>query len=332
MNKYSNMNFIKAPSTNEMFGLEDEIGSFVEIKVNKLVPYHTNGVNPFSMERNRNFLELIDSIKEDGIRTPISVRVDPIDSSKYEIISGHRRTEAAKELGLQKIPAIILDLDDNEAQKSLTLSNKYREEIKPSEKAKAYKMYLDAISKQGKRNDLTSGSEDHKLGASESVAEELGIGEKTVRRYAKLVELIPELMEMVDNEDFSVKAGEQFAYINEEMQSFICNLIHENKLNPSVAQATAVKNLLKEDSFTEDDIRELLGLKRNDVSEKVEDLTDTAKKIKINERSVTTYLPDFLHKKSTAIKYDYISKALTLYNTYLEGHLEEKKEWENRCL
>lgn len=332
MNKYETRKKITAPTPDEMFGLDETLGDIINVNVDKLKAYHTNGANPFSMERNKNFEELLESIKEDGIRTPITVRVDPDDDMKYEIISGHRRTEAARELGIEKIPAVVLELDDDEAQKSVVLSNKHREKILPSEKAKAYKMYLEAKTRQGKRSDLTLGPGDPKLRSSESVAEELGIGEKTVRRYAKLTELIPELMKMIDDEKVPVKTGEQLAYIDEEGQNLVKNIIGENNLSPSVEEATEIKKLFKEGNFTEDNIRECLGLKKMESLEEFMNRPKTEKKVKITEKSVTDYLPPYLHKEPVELKYDYISKALTQYNRYLEEHLDEKKEWEEKCI
>ena len=334
MNRFENMTKIKTPSLDEMFGLDDELGMSILVKVDKLVPYHTNGENPFSMERNENFEDLIESIKEDGVRTPVTVRVDPDDDMKYEIISGHRRTAAAKELGIEKIPAVVLELDDDEAQKSLTLSNKHREGIKASEKARAYKMYLEAKTRQRGRKKNNCGPGDHNLKASESVAEELGIGEKTVRRYAKLTELIPALMNKIDNEELSVKAGEQLAHINEEGQSLVESIITDNKISLSIDEATELKNLYKAGGLNEDNVKVALSIegKRSDLtsgpgdpkSRSSESITDesetrenkTIAKPKFNLKEFTKHMPDEIQKKTPTERHDYIVDALIFYNNY----------------
>ena len=173
--------------------------------------------------------DLVNSICENGILTPVLVR--PIDDNRYEMISGHRRMHAAALLQMNVIPAIIRDMSDEEAVVKMVDSNIQREELLPSEKAFAYKMKLDAMKKQGKRTDLTSGQNDQKLSGKVSrdlLAEEMGESSKQIQRYIRLTELQPKLLDMVDSKHLNFTVAVDISYIDKEIQSWLYDYIDAN--------------------------------------------------------------------------------------------------------
>ena len=185
---------IKLKSVEEILGVVGE-ESAMEIEIYKIHPFKDH---PFHVVDDDRMKRLVDSIRENGILVPAIVR--SIGNDEYEMISGHRRMHAAQKLGMERIPVIIREMSDDEAIVKMVDSNIQREELLPSEKAFAYKMKMEAMYRQGKRNDLTSGQIDPKLvgRARDQIADEAGESSRQVQRYIRLTELIPELLDYVD--------------------------------------------------------------------------------------------------------------------------------------
>lgn len=186
-------------------------------------------VIPFKVLNDEKMEALINSIKENGVITPVLIR--PTEKNHYEMISGHRRMYAARKAGLATIPAIVREMSDDEAVIAMVDANIQREELLPSEKAFAYKMKLEAMKHQGGRTDITSGQNGQKLERTVSrdvLAEQVGESSKQIQRYIRLTELIPELLDMVDNKKIQFTVAVDISYIDKEMQKWIYEYIRDN--------------------------------------------------------------------------------------------------------
>ena len=216
---------IKLTSYEELLGVGNE-ESAVDVSIKDI---HSFENHPFKVLDDDKMQELIESIKKNGVLTPVLLR-----SSKKkrgsEMISGHRRLHAAELAGLTVIPAIVREMDDDTAILAMVDANIQREELLPSEKAHAYKMKMDAIKRQGTRSDLTCAQNDHKLGVKSRniIGEQLGISSAQVSRYIRLTELIPELLELVDKKRLQFTVAVEISYISKDIQVWINEYIHEN--------------------------------------------------------------------------------------------------------
>ena len=223
--------------------------------------------------------ELVESIRINGVLSPVLVRQDGEDS--YEMISGHRRMHAAKIVGLTMIPAIVRDLTDDEAIVYMVDSNIQREELLPSEKAFAFKMKMDALKRQGLRRDLTSDHNGPKLSAW-SIGEDNGISGTQVKRYIRLTELIPELLDMVDAKRLQFTAGVEISYINKEIQQWICEYIHENG-NVNQKQIALLRQELSNGAITQSQLIDILNESATGRIPK--------KKVTLSEKKLNKYFP-----------------------------------------
>lgn len=216
---------IKLTSVEELLGVpNEEVATEID-----LVQIRGFKNHPFKVLDDEKMQDLVDSIKENGILTPVLVR--PIGNDQYEMISGHRRMHAASLLKMTMIPAIIREMDDEEAVLKMVDSNIQREELLPSEKAFAYKMKLEAMKRQGKRTDLTSGQNDQKLngkGSRDILAEEVGESSKQIQRYIRLTELIPNLLDLVDKKKLNFTVAVDISYIDKEIQTWLYDYICAN--------------------------------------------------------------------------------------------------------
>lgn len=216
---------IKLTSVEELLGVANEEVA-TEIELQQIQSFQNH---PFKVLDDEKMQDLVSSICENGILTPVLVR--PIGNDKYEMISGHRRMHAAGLLQMNVIPAIIRDMSDEEAIVKMVDSNIQREELLPSEKAFAYKMKLDAMKKQGKRTDLTSGQNDQKLSGRVSrdlLAEEMGESSKQIQRYIRLTELQPKLLDLVDSKRLNFTVAVDISYIDKEIQNWLYDYIDAN--------------------------------------------------------------------------------------------------------
>ena len=225
---------IKLQSVDELLGVP-EIAGTQEIEIGRI---HAFPNHPFKVIDDEKMDTLVDSIRENGILNPVIVRPDQ--SGNYEMISGHRRLHAAGIVGLKKVPAIVKEMSDDEAIIKMVDANIQREEILPSERAFSFKMKMEAMSRQGQRNDLTSGQNVPKL-TSDVIGEENGMSGRQVKRYIRLTELIPELLECTDNKKIGLVMAVDLSYLDEQVQKWVYEYFKENGFLKPV-QVEALKN------------------------------------------------------------------------------------------
>ena len=225
---------IKLQSVDELLGVPEVAGT-QEIEIGRI---HAFPNHPFKVMDDEKMDTLVDSIRENGILNPVIVRPDQ--SGNYEMISGHRRLHAARIVGLKKIPAIVKEMSDDEAIIKMVDANIQREEILPSERAFSFKMKMEAMSRQGQRNDLTSGQNVPKL-TSDVIGEENGMSGRQVKRYIRLTELIPELLECTDNKKIGLVMAVDLSYLDEQVQKWVYEYFKENGFLKQV-QVEALKN------------------------------------------------------------------------------------------
>ena len=223
-----------------------------EIPLGELHPFPDH---PFGVRDDEAMEETAQSIREYGVLVPAIAR--PREEGGYELIAGHRRKHACEIAGLQTMPVIVRDIDRNTAVIILVDSNIQRENILPSERAKAYKMKLEAIKRQGARHDLTSTQIAQKLSV-EKVAEEAGTSKDQVRRYIRLNELEPELMQMVDEGKIGMTPAVEISYLKPDEQKLLIETIDSEQATPSFSQAQRMKRLSQEGKFTDDAVLNIM--------------------------------------------------------------------------
>ena len=212
--------------------------------------------HPFSVEHNKEMEELVESIKQNGVITPIVVRYK--DNDKYEIISGHRRTYAAKTAGLKKVPCIIKEMTDEQAVIAMVDANKQRENIKPSEKAFAYKMKMDAMKKQGERTDLTSCQVGAKLRTDEQIATDSDDSARQIQRYIRLTNLIPKLLNEVDIGNIKLSPAVELSYLSTDAQEELLAAMEVEGTNKvSLAKAKKIRAAYESGKFELDNLLEI---------------------------------------------------------------------------
>lgn len=234
---------IQLTSINELLGVVNE-ESAMDIEIRLI---HSFAEHPFKVTDDDKMQELVDSIAVNGVLSPVLLRPDK--TGGYEMISGHRRMHAASIVGLTTIPAIVRDMQDDEAVIAMVDANIQREELLPSEKAFAYKMKLGAMKRQGTRTDLTSGRFDQKLSGNVSrdlLAEQVGESSKQIQRYIRLTELIPELLDMVDNKRLGFTIAVDISYIDQNIQQWIYEYIHDTGFIKPIQISELRKQLEKE--------------------------------------------------------------------------------------
>ena len=246
------------------------------IEVEKLKPFENH---PYKVKDDGEMEVLVDSIEEHGILSPLIVR--PLENNEYEIISGHRRLFASKRAGLTKVPAIVVELDRDNAAIALVDSNLHRENISPSEKAFAYKLKMEAMSRQGYRTDLTSRQVVPKSGDNRTTAE---IGEpygesyKTVQRYIRLTYLHPKLLEYIDEGRIAFTPAVELSYLNDIEQQDLIEAIELNDCTPSLSQAVRMKKLSQQCVLDDDKILEIMSEEKANQKERIKIPTERIRK------------------------------------------------------
>ena len=226
----------------------------VNIPVSKIHPFEGN---PYKVLDNDEMNSLICSIQEQGILTPIIIR--PIENTdEYEVISGHRRLHATVKAGMKEVPAFIYAVSRDEAAIMLVDSNLHREHILPSEKAFALKLKMEAMSRQGQRTDLTSTQVGRKLETAEIIGEQLNESKNQVRRYIRLTYLIPELLELVDEEKIALTPAVELSYLTDEEQYALLDAIELEERTPSLSQAVRFKKLSQTGELSYEDIETIM--------------------------------------------------------------------------
>ena len=223
------------------------------ISILDLVPFENH---PFKVVDDEAMLRTTESIAQYGVLTPIIAR--PLEDGGYEIISGHRRVHAAEAAGLDEVPVIVRDMTDDEATVLMVDSNLQRESILPSERAFAYKMKLEALNHQGQRTDLTSTQVVSKSRSNEILAAQNNQSRETVRRFIRLTNLIPGLLEMVDQKQISFNPAVELSYLKPEEQEIFMEAMDLAQTAPSLSQAQRMKKLSQEGGFTLDAVREIM--------------------------------------------------------------------------
>ena len=246
------------------------------ITINKLHPFSNH---PFHIRHDLEFSELVDSISESGIITPIIVR--PKVGVGYEVISGHRRWEACKELGIESIPARVEYIDDDEATILMVNSNIQREYVLPSEKAFAYKMRMEALKRTAGRPSKNSGQLGPKFRSDEQVADETGESRKQVQRYIRLTYLIPSILQMVDDGRIAFNPAVEISYMAEEHQTWLKEEMDMCDATPSLVQSRTLKDMSRNGTLTENYLHTLL----------TEEKPNQRQKFFLNQSDVQQYFP-----------------------------------------
>ena len=222
----------------------------------QLSQLHPHPQNPFSIRDDQAMLDLIQSVQSHGVLVPAIARLRP--DGEYEIIAGHRRKHASELAGIDFMPVVVLDLNDDEAIIQLVDSNIQRENILPSERAKAYKMRMEAMKRQGARTDLTSPNISAKFRSDDELGQEVGVSGDTIRNYASLTNLVPELMQMVDEGRIKLSPAYQIAALPHNEQSLLLDTIESEQATPSLSQAQRMKRLSQNGELNEDVLLEIM--------------------------------------------------------------------------
>ena len=245
-----------------------------QISIGELFPFKNH---PFKVLDDESMQRTVESVEQYGVLSPLIARPRP--EGGYEIISGHRRQHAAQLAGLDVLPVIVRQMDDDAAVLLMVDSNLQRENILPSERAFAYKMKLEAIKNQGARSDLTSGQIVQKSKLSiERVAEDAGEGYKTVQRFIRLTNLIPELLDMVDEKKIAFNPAVELSYLDESQQRDFLEAMNDTQNAPSLSQAQRLKKLAQEGHFSYDVAFAVMGEEKKDELDKVVIKNDTLRK------------------------------------------------------
>lgn len=273
-----NINDIRIPSYDDLFSSEEQrqeakLEKIMELPINEIHEFQNH---PFKVREDEEMMKLIESVTENGILLPTVVRPSK-DGDGYEMVSGHRRMKAAQLNGLDKVPAIVRDLTDDQAIIIMVDSNIQRETILPTERGFAYKMKLEAMKHQGKRNDLTSTQVGQKLKgvySVEKLAVEVGESRNQVQRYVRLTELIEPLRNMVDGlrEDkkkIAFNPAVELSYLSKDHQELVVKYIEELDLTPSHAQSIRMKELSKENRLDENVIYSIMTEVKANQKEKI---------------------------------------------------------------
>lgn len=272
---------VKLASVDELFSTEesridDNREKIIEISVTELQPFKNH---PFKVRDDEDMLEMADSIRKYGVLVPVIVR--PIAETGYEIVAGHRRHRASVLAGKETMPVIVRELDDDAATLIMIDSNLQRTEILPSERAFAYKMKLEAMKHQGERLDLTSSQIGTKLRTDELLAQQAGTSRNQVQRYIHLTELIPELLDMVDERLLAFNPAYELSFLKIEEQEMFLETMEAEQTSPSLSQAQRMKKLSQEGRLTEDVIYAIMS----------EDKSPTADRVTLKSETLRKYFP-----------------------------------------
>lgn len=269
--------------------------------------------HPFKVKDDEDMLQLVESVRERGIITPITLRRK--EDGRYEIVSGHRRKRACEIAGLETIPAEIKELSRDEAIILMVESNLQRSVILPSEKAFSYKMRLEAMKRQGQRTDLTSRPVGDKLDerrSGEILGETVGESERQVQRYIRLTELVPELLQLVDDGKIALRPAVELSYLNDIEQQDLVEEIGLTLATPSHAQAIKMRNFSKEGKLTPEVIESIM----------CEEKPNQREKINIRYEDARRYIPSSVPYDKTG---EFILKALEYYHRHLERQRDDAR-------
>lgn len=292
-----NMNL---PSADDLFTTQEERDQKNQEYVKNISLFDITDFpnHPFKVRMDAKMVETIESVREHGVLLPALVREKP--TGGYEMISGHRRKMASELAGFENMPCIVRNLSDDEAVIVMVDSNLQREEILPSEKAFAYKMKLEAMNRQGKRTDLTSTPLVSKFRTNEILAQEAGESRETIRRYIRLTELIPEILEMVDEKKIAMRPAVELSYLPKEEQEILYDTMESEACTPSHAQAIKIRKFSAEGRLNEDVLLSIMA----------EEKPNQVEQWKIPKNILKKYFPSGTSQQKME---ETIIKALELY-------------------
>ena len=285
---------------NDQERAENKLPRIYDIPLSEIDPFPDH---PFQVRMDEDMQLLVESIKERGLITPITLRKK--DDGRYEIVSGHRRTKACEIAGLETVKAEIREMTRDEAIILMVDSNCQRTTILPGEKAKSYKMKLEAIKRQGRRNDLTSSPMETKSRSSEMIAQGTGDSRAQVDRYIRLNELIPEILEMVDEGKIAFRPAVELSYLTEDEQRCLHEAMLYADATPSLAQAQRLKAFSKDKTLGPHVIETIINEEKPNQREKINIRYDQARR----------FIPESVPYERTG---EYILKALEYYQRHLE--------------
>ena len=248
------------------------------IAIEKLFPFEGH---PFKVQDNEEMNALIESIQEQGILSPLIVRPKENTEDEYEIVSGHRRFRAAVKAGIKEVPALIVPLDRDTAAIAVVDSNLHREHILPSEKAFAYKLKMEALSRQGKRSDLTSDQVGRKLETAEIIGQQADESKNQVRRYIRLTNLIPPILDMVDEKRIAFTPAVELSYLLPEEQIMLVSEMEYSDCTPNLSQAQRLKALSIQGLFTKEQLSAIMS----------EEKANQIERVKIPAHRIRKYFP-----------------------------------------
>lgn len=248
------------------------------IAIEKLFPFEGH---PFKVQDNEEMNALIESIQEQGILSPLIVRPKENTADEYEIVSGHRRFRAAVKAGIKEVPALIVPLDRDTAAIAVVDSNLHREHILPSEKAFAYKLKMEALSRQGKRSDLTSDQVGRKLENAEIIGQQADESKNQVRRYIRLTNLIPPILDMVDEKRIAFTPAVELSYLLPEEQIMLVSEMEYSDCTPNLSQAQRLKALSIQGLFTKEQLSAIMS----------EEKANQIERVKIPAHRIRKYFP-----------------------------------------
>ena len=267
--------------------------------------------HPFKVKDDEDMMHLVESVIEHGILVPAILRMK--EDGRYELVAGHRRKRACQLAGLETLRSEVVDLDRDEATIYMVDSNLQRTTILPSEKAFSYKMRLEAMKRQGKRNDLTSTPLVSKFRTDEKIGKYVGESREQIRRYIRLTELIAPILEMVDDGKIALRPAVEISYLPEELQYELFGSMEQEDCTPSHAQTVRMRKLLDEGKLTAESIYAILS----------EEKPNQKEKLVLREDRIVNLIPPSI---PMAKREDYIIKALTYYAKYRERNREDEKD------
>ena len=259
--------------------------------------------HPFKVLMNEDMEQLVESVKRNGVMTPATVRLK--EDGRYELISGHRRKRACELAGLETLKCEVKELTRDEAIIVMVESNLQRSVILPSEKAFAYKMRLEAMKRQGERTDLTSAPVVQKLTSREKIAAKTDDSHEQVRRYIRLTELVPEILQMVDDRQIAFRPAVEISYLTEEQQYTLLEAMSYNDATPSLAQAIKMKKFNQDGKLTDEVIQSIME----------EEKPNQREKPAFRDERITKLIPKSVPRGQEA---DFVVKALEFYNRHLQ--------------
>ena len=265
--------------------------------------------HPYFVKDDESMDELVESIKERGLIQPVIIR--PIEDGMYEMVSGHRRKRAFEIAGYEKIPARVKEMSRDEAILSMVDSNLQRETVLPSEKARAYKMRLDAMKRQGKRTDLTLSPAGTKLRSDQWLAEEVGESRNQIQRLIRLNYLVPEMLDLVDEGKVAMRPAVEISYLPEEIQYDLLEAMEYNEATPSHDQTIRMRKAYQEGNLTTEVVENIME----------EPKPNQKEKSPFRDKRIESAIPKGVPKEKYC---DFVIKAIEFYNRYLERVKENR--------